>query len=59
MPMSDHDRAVIHLYRNMPGAPLPPKDFGGYMWGEVAGNDHWEFCAAIVDTVIRISKARD
>jgi hypothetical protein len=42
---------IIYLYRTMPGAPMPPKDERGYLWGEVEGTDHWSFCEAIVDLI--------
>jgi hypothetical protein len=42
---------IIRLYRNMPGAPMPPKDERGYLWGEVDGNDHWAFCSEIIAAI--------
>jgi hypothetical protein len=31
---------------------MPPHDPDfGYLWGEVDDNDHWQFCAAIVDQI--------
>ena len=45
---------VRELYRQMPGAPMPPiDDEGFYAWGEVEGSDHWAFCHAIVATIDR------
>jgi len=42
--------AIIQLYAAMPGAPAPMRDSDGYaMWGDVEGNEHWQFCEAIVD----------
>ncbi len=45
-------RMTIDLYRNMPGAPFPPTDGGDYMWGDVEGNDHWNFCEAIARQIV-------
>lgn len=45
-------KQTIALYQRMPGAPMPPYEPDrGYLWGEVDGNEHWEFCAAIVDQI--------
>lgn len=51
--MSEHRRLhrITRLYLAMPGAPLPPKEEGWYLWGEVEGNDHWMFCQAIVEMI--------
>jgi hypothetical protein len=44
--------AIRRLYRVMPGSPVPPKDEDGfYLWGEMDGNEYWEFCAVIVDLI--------
>ena len=48
---------IIRLYRQMPGAPRPPREDGDEMWGDVEGNQHWEFCAAIVDMMTTIGQA--
>jgi hypothetical protein len=44
--------AIIKLYRAMPGAPQPSRDEDGCaMWGDVEGNEHWQFCEAIVNLI--------
>lgn len=48
---------IIQLYRNMPGAPRPPREDGIEMWGDVEGNEHWDFCAAIIDQMTIIAMA--
>jgi hypothetical protein len=48
---------IIRLYRAMPGAPRPPRQDGVEMWGDVDGNEHWEFCAAVVDMMATIGQA--
>lgn len=44
-----------HLYRAMPGAPPVPRDQdGATLWGEVDGNNHYDFCnriARLIDGV--------
>lgn len=52
--MSPFDQATANLYQAMPGAPLPPIVDGFYQWGDVEGNDHWEFCRQIVATIVAI-----
>lgn len=42
---------ITRLYRSMPGAPQPPHDERGPLWGEVEGNEHWSFCAEIVGMI--------
>lgn len=46
-----------YLYRRMPGAPQPSTyetNTSVVMnWGEVEGNQHWNFCAAISDAIVR------
>jgi hypothetical protein len=44
---------VRHLYRLMPGAPEAAIEDAYFMWGDVEGNEHWEFCEAIVRMVDR------
>lgn len=53
MPMTIAQRtdAILQLYKTMPGAPMPSKEAGFYMWGDVEGNKHWQFCEQIVDTI--------
>lgn len=46
---------IMRLYRAMPGAPQPPFDERGELWGEVMGNDHWLFCEMIIDAIDRVS----
>jgi hypothetical protein len=48
--------AIIALYREMPGAPTPPRVDGDIMWGDVEGNDHWRFCEAVVDLICSSSR---
>ena len=49
-------RMTKELYRVMPGAPtLPTSRDGLYMWGEVEGNDHWQFCERIASLIVRNS----
>ncbi len=56
--MDPHIRdQVIKLYQRMPGAPMPPKENGSYLWGDVEGNEHWEFCEAIVRMAINAAQA--
>ena len=47
--MNHRTQRIISLYEKMPGAPKIPYGEGELLWGEVEGNEHWEFCAAIVD----------
>lgn len=47
---------IIRLYREMPGAPMPPKDERGLLWGEVEGNGFWEFCEAIINDIDAAAK---
>lgn len=47
--MDDRTKRIINLYRFMPGAPQPPSDERGVLWGEVMGNEHWDFCEAIIN----------
>lgn len=49
---------ILRLYRQMPGAPRIPTEDGYEMTGDVAGNDHWNFCEAIVDLVAGATQAR-
>jgi hypothetical protein len=42
---------VRHLYRLMPGAPEAAIEDAYFMRGDVEGNEHWEFCVAIVRMV--------
>jgi len=50
---------IARLYRSMPGAPRIPvdPDSGFALWGEVEGNEHWEFCEQIVDLMAGMVKA--
>lgn len=48
-------RMTIDLYRSMPGAPRPPSQDGMYMWGDIEGNEHWEFCEAIARQIVLLS----
>ena len=48
-------RMTIDLYRNMPGAPRPPTENGSYLWGDVEGNQSWEFCEAIARQIVLCS----
>ena len=44
------------LYRVMPGAPPVPLDNQiGWLWGEVEGNEHFAFCEAIAERIVRWS----
>jgi hypothetical protein len=49
--------AIQWLYQTMPGAPLPSTHDGWYQWGDVEGNDHWQFCAAIVALIDAAAEA--
>lgn len=42
---------IIRLYRAMPGAPMPPMVGGNFMWGDVEGTEHWNFCAEIIAAI--------
>jgi hypothetical protein len=45
-------RLTKRLYAKMPGAPQPPSDeVGVKLWGEVQGNDHWQFCEEIIQVM--------
>lgn len=55
--MNEKHQQIVSLYRRMPGAPQPPMDERGELWGEVEGNEHWEFCSAIVDQTINAAQA--
>jgi hypothetical protein len=45
-------RLTKRLYAKMPGAPQPPSDEQGFkMWGDVEGNDHWQFCEEIIQVM--------
>lgn len=46
---------ILRLYRQMPGAPRIPTEDGFEMTGDVMGNDHWNFCEAIVDMMVAVS----
>lgn len=50
--MDSRLQQIVRLYRLMPGAPPIPTQDGRAMWGDVEGNDHWNFCAEIVDLII-------
>jgi len=45
---------TIRLYEKMPGAPMPTKVRGVYMWANVEGNDQWVFCEAIADAMLDV-----
>jgi hypothetical protein len=47
--MDTRTQHILTLYRLMPGAPRIRRDDGIEMVGDVVGNDHWNFCEAIVD----------
>jgi len=50
--MTTSDRKVVDLYLNMPDAPKPDRDEDGrYDWPAVRCNEHWMFCASIVDLI--------
>ena len=55
-----YDTAFIRrLYLTMPGAPMPttaPEPYE-YAWGEVEGNEHWQFCSEIVTQIINAAQA--
>ncbi len=57
MIVESRDQHIIALYRRMPGAPPPPQSGWNVDWDAVAGNAHWEFCAAIVDRMIAVAQA--
>jgi len=40
----------------MPGAPVVPRVNGCPMWGDVEGNEHWNFCEAIARAIVAQSK---
>jgi hypothetical protein len=44
---------IQYLYSFMPGAPVVPYDdiTEVYRWDMVRSNEHYKFCAAIVDTI--------
>jgi hypothetical protein len=44
---------TLELYKAMPGAKMPRKLDGDYLWDELAGslNDHYRFCYAIATTI--------
>jgi len=44
------------LYLAMPGAPVVPRVNGCPMWGDVEGNEHWNFCEAIARAIVAQSK---
>jgi hypothetical protein len=46
-------RMTIAFYQAMPGAPMPPTDNGFYLWGDIEGNEHWNFCEAIATQIVR------
>lgn len=55
--MDKRTEQIVRLYQTMPGAPPIPFDpDDGWLWGEVEGTEHWEFCAAIIDAVRDIQK---
>lgn len=45
------DPRIIELYKAMPGAPVPSKEDGYFMWGDVEGNEHWAFCEIIIHMI--------
>lgn len=49
--MDPRFNAIVGLYQEMPGAPMPPKEDDATLWGVVGGNQHWAFCEAIIDFV--------
>lgn len=53
----DREVQIIRLYEAMPGAPMPPKEDGYYLWGDVEGNDYWRFCEAVVDMMTATAQA--
>lgn len=59
--MDHRTNSIIRLYEQMPGAPgIPVNDeTGEALWRNVEGNEHWNFCAAIVDLVAENLLAED
>jgi len=56
--MDEHSIAFVkRLYRAMPGAPHVPNPDGFEQWGEVEGNEHWQFCEEIVRQIINAAQA--
>jgi len=51
-------RTVRVLYRQMPGAPMPEPERPHHLTGLVEGNEHWNFCAAIVDLIREVEMSR-
>jgi hypothetical protein len=47
------DQKILRLYSVMPGAPeLPEPSMAGYLYlGDIKDTKHWQFCAAIVETI--------
>jgi hypothetical protein len=54
--MKLEDKCTAELYAAMPGAPQPPMLDHQLMWGDVMGNEHWEFCAAIVRLILKTAR---
>jgi hypothetical protein len=55
--MDPRTQHILKLYRAMPGAPAIPRYDGEEMYGDVIGNDHWNFCEAIVDMAVGAAQA--
>lgn len=53
--MIDRNRLIKNLYRRMPGAPQPPSDERGELWGEVEGNEYWQHCCYAADLLVDAS----
>ena len=54
---ADRIQMIKDLYRRMPGAPKVPVDGWNEDWGVIIGNEHWEFCAAVVGLAIDAAQA--
>ncbi len=46
------------LYETMPSAPRPRTQGGDFMWGDVEGNDHWQFCSTIARLIFQTAHRR-